>query len=204
MTFTNFWRSWMLVVVFWLQAIAPSAQADEWQDASEVVVVTTDDMLSVLAKSSQQTVPEIMPSIANVLAPVVDYRAIAKGVMAKYYRRAEPEQFDAFVGVFRDSLVQAYTKALVTFAVDSYSLQKNPGEDGRAGREKVWVKVYADNSVYDIHYTMSTKSGPWKVTNVVLDGVNLGLAFRNQFATAMRQYGNNMDQVIDNWTTGTY
>jgi phospholipid transport system substrate-binding protein len=145
-----------------------------------------------------------MPSIANVLAPVVDYRAIAKGVMAKYYRRAEPEQFEAFIGVFQDSLVQAYTKALVTFAIDSYSLQKNPGEDGRAGREKVWVKVYADNSVYDIHYTMSSKSGAWKVTNVVLDGVNLGLAFRKQFATAMRQYGNNMDQVIDNWTTGTY
>lgn len=204
MTFTNFWRSWMLVVVFWLQAIAPSAQADERQDASEVVVTTTDAMLSVLVESHQQTLPDIMPSIANVLAPVVDYRAIAKGVMAKYYRRAEPEQFEAFIGVFQDSLVQAYTKALVTFAIDSYSLQKNPGEDGRAGREKVWVKVYADNSVYDIHYTMSSKSGAWKVTNVVLDGVNLGLAFRKQFATAMRQYGNNMDQVIDNWTTGTY
>ena len=204
MTLRNFWWSWLLVVVFGLKTIVPSVHADEWQDASEVVVATTDSMLAVLAESSQQTVPEIMPSIANVLAPAVDYRAIAKGVMAKYYRRAEPEQFDAFVGVFRDSLVQAYTKALVTFAVDSYSLQRNPGEDGRAGREKVWVKVYADNSVYDIHYTMSTKSGPWKVTNVVLDGVNLGLAFRNQFATAMRQYGNNMDLVIDNWTTGTY
>ena len=204
MTFTNLWRCWMLVVMFGLQTIAPSAQADEWQDASEVVVATTDAMLSVLAESGQQTVPEITPSIANVLAPVVDYRAIAKGVMAKYYRRAQPQQFEAFVGVFRDSLVHTYTKALVTFAVDSYSLQNNPGEDGRAGREKVWVKVYADNSVYDIHYTMSTKSGPWKVTNVVLDGVNLGLAFRNQFANAMRQYGNNMDQVIDNWTTGTY
>ncbi|HBD23799.1 MAG TPA: hypothetical protein DC023_05150 [Oceanospirillaceae bacterium] len=204
MTFTNYWRSWLLGVVFGLQSVVPSAQADEWQDASEVVVATTDSMLSVLAESRQQTVPEIMPSIANVLAPVVDYRAIAKGVMAKYYRLAEPEQFDAFVVVFHDSLVQAYTKALVTFEVDSYSLQKNPGEDGRTGREKVWVKVYADNSVYDIHYTMSTKSGPWKVTNVVLDGVNLGLAFRNQFATAMSQYGNNIDQVIDNWTTSTY
>ena len=204
MTFTNFWRSWLLGVVFGLQMIVPSAQADEWQDASEVVVATTDSMLSVLVKSSQQTVPDIMPSIANVLAPAVDYRAIAKGVMAKYYRRAKPQQFEAFVGVFQDSLLQAYTKALVTFAIDSYSLQKNPGEDGRAGREKVWVKVYADNSVYDIHYTMSSKSGAWKVTNVVLDGVNLGLAFRNQFATAMRQYGNNMDLVIDNWTTSTY
>lgn len=125
-----------MVVVLGLQTIVPSVQADEWQDASEVVVATTDSMLSVLAKSGQQTVPEIMPSIANVLSPAVDYRAIAKGVMAKYYRRAKPQQFEAFVGVFQDSLVQAYTKALVTFAIDSYSLQKNPGEDGRAGREK--------------------------------------------------------------------
>ncbi|MDP6968009.1 MAG: ABC transporter substrate-binding protein [Gammaproteobacteria bacterium] len=198
------WRWWLMVVYLGLQGTSLMAHADEWQDASKVVGETTDAMLSVLAVSNQQTVSEISPAIDGVLAPVVDFRTIAKGVMAKYYRRAQPEQFETFVGVFRDSLVQAYTNAVVTFAIDSYRVQKNPGADGRTGREKVWVKVYAGSSVYDIHYTMSAKSGNWKVTNVVLDGVNLGLAFRNQFATAMRSNDNNMDVVIANWNAKAY
>ena len=195
------WRWWLFVFFLGLQSMTPAAYADEWQDASKVVVKTTDAMLLVLSGSAQQTVQGSTPAIDKILAPVVDFRAIAKGVMAKYYRRAKPEQFDAFVDVFRDSMVQSYTRALITFEVDDYRLQNNPSEDTRAGREKIWVKVYATNSVYDIHYTMSAKTGHWKVTNVVLDGVNLGLAFRQQFASAMRQNGNKIDAVVANWNT---
>ena len=176
-----------------------AAQANEWQEASKVVVQTTDTMLSILDDAGEQSLVEVVPAIDEVLSPVVDFRVIAKGVMAKYYRRAKPEQFEAFVVVFHKSLVNTYAKAIVAFDVGSYDLQTNPGVDKRKGREKIWVKVYAGSSVYDIHYTMSAKSGPWKVTNVVLDGVNLGLAFRNQFAAAMRENGNDMDAVIANW-----
>jgi len=37
------------------------------------------------------------------------------------------------------------------------------------------------------------------VTNVTLDGINLGLAFRQQFASAMAKNKGNMDDVIAFW-----
>ncbi len=196
-------RNWLLGAVIGLFGVVVPVQADEWQEASAVVVSTTDDMLSLLVSNKKQTVAEVTPAIDLVLAPVVDFRTIAKGVMAKYYRRAKPAQFDTFVTVFHESLIKTYAKAVVTFEIDSFKLQKNPGVDTRELREKIWVKVYASNNVYDIHYTMSAKSGQWMVTNVVLDGVNLGLAFRNQFATAMSKNGNDMDAVIADWNLGS-
>ena len=42
-------------------------------------------------------------------------------------------------------------------------------------------------------------SGEWKLINVVLNGINLGKSFRDQFAQAMRQNDSNIDKVIATW-----
>lgn len=175
--------------------------ASEWHGASQVVVAATESTLEVLQQVRGEDESVAKNRIADVLAPVVDYQTIAKGVMAKFYRRANEGQKQGFQEVFKTSLENTYANAVLTFNVKDFALQPSPGDDGREGREKVWVKVYADSSVYDIHYTMSAKTGAWKVTNVVLDGVNIGLAFRNQFAAAMRAHGNDFDVVIDQWVS---
>lgn len=190
-------------VLFMALAMWPASQvlASEWDGASRVVVTTTKSTLEVIQQVQGQADDVAKARIAAVLAPVVDYQTIAKGVMAKFYRRADAAQQQAFSGVFQTSLENTYANAVLTFDVQDFELQPSPGDDGREGREKVWVKVYADNSVYDIHYTMSSKTGAWKVTNVVLDGVNIGLAFRNQFANAMREHRNDYDAVIAQWVS---
>jgi ABC-type transporter MlaC component len=38
-----------------------------------------------------------------------------------------------------------------------------------------------------------------RVTNVTLDGINLGLAFRKQFSSGMMQNKGRMDDVIASW-----
>ena len=42
-------------------------------------------------------------------------------------------------------------------------------------------------------------AGQWKVRGIVLEGINIGLQFKNQFTAAVRQSGGNLDRVINNW-----
>ena len=35
--------------------------------------------------------------------------------------------------------------------------------------------------------------------NVIINGINIGKLFRDQFADAMQRNGNNLDKTIDNW-----
>ena len=42
-------------------------------------------------------------------------------------------------------------------------------------------------------------AGQWKVRGIVLEGINIGLQFKNQFTAALRQSGGNLDRVINNW-----
>jgi phospholipid transport system substrate-binding protein len=46
---------------------------------------------------------------------------------------------------------------------------------------------------------MKKRQQGWRVTNVTIDGINLGLAFRQQFASAMAQNEGRMDDVIASW-----
>ena len=43
-------------------------------------------------------------------------------------------------------------------------------------------------------------SGAWKVRNIIVDGINLGLTYRNQFDGAMSRHGNDIEKVIGNWS----
>ena len=48
---------------------------------------------------------------------------------------------------------------------------------------------------------MENENGKWKLINIVINGVNLGLTFRNQFYSLMKTEDNDMDVVIDKWIT---
>ena len=45
------------------------------------------------------------------------------------------------------------------------------------------------------------KQGQWKLINIVINGVNLGLTFRNQFRALAEEFDGDIDKVILNWTS---
>jgi len=53
--------------------------------------------------------------------------------------------------------------------------------------------------VYPVQYSMVKQGNEWKVRNVIINGLNLGKLFRDQFAQAMQENGNNLDKTINNW-----
>ncbi|MDC9719942.1 MAG: ABC transporter substrate-binding protein [Gammaproteobacteria bacterium] len=189
------------------------ANADEWDKASGVVEQSTQAMIDLLKQSrleaerkseiAGQPVAldelEILKGMEVILQPVVDFDSIAKGVMAKFYRRASEQQIEKFRIAFKRSLLNTYSRAVVAFKINKFQIQPNASRSIKPDRQKVWVKVYANGAAYDINYAMKKREQGWKVTNVTLDGINLGLAFRQQFANAMAQNKGNMDDVIAFW-----
>ena len=71
-------------------------------------------------------------------------------------------------------------------------------DDGK--RASVGMKVTGNNgAVYPVQYTLENLGGEWKVRNVIVNGINIGKLFRDQFADAMQRNGNNLDKTIDGW-----
>src|SRR6056300_1032967 len=73
--------------------------------------------------------------VENALAEFVDFREVARGVMAKYGQGpngASAEQLDRFAVVFRSSLVEFYGSALAEFGGVEYEILESREQDGAA------------------------------------------------------------------------
>lgn len=188
----------MVVLLLPLQVRASDAVPDPYTAVKQ----TTDSLLTDLKKVQPlyKTDPDkFYAEIKQSLAPFIDFDGFARGVMAKYYRRASPAQQQAFADKFQQALIHTYANSLVKFNNQKVEVLPllEPPKDGRA---TVNLKIYADDgTIYPVQYSLVLVDGAWKLRNLVINGINIGLQFRGQFSNYMQQYHNNIDKVIANW-----
>jgi phospholipid transport system substrate-binding protein len=180
-----------------------------WADqAIEVKQVVEQNVESILAtfeekKSSFETDPEgFYQDMEEALTKIVDFRRIAARVMGKHARKASKEQRNRFVEVFKSSLFDSYSKTLVnsgSFNITVLKAKINPRSDKRASVE---MEVVSDKgNSYPVTYSMFRNNEDiWLVENVIVFGVNIGLAFKDRFEAQMRTNKGDVDKVIDGWT----
>ncbi|MBB3143394.1 MlaC/ttg2D family ABC transporter substrate-binding protein [Halomonas organivorans] len=143
---------------------------------------------------------ELEAIVDDSLEDVADFRYIGASVMGRYFRNASPAQRSRFVDTFRQTLIDTYAKGLVTFDYREVRVLDNQEASRYEDQASVAMEVVAnDGTVYPVSYTLRLDDGQWRVVNVIVNGINLGLTFRNQFDQAMRDQNRDYDAVIDGW-----
>lgn len=113
------------------------------------------------------------------------------------------DQLDQFTTVMRASLVRTYSKGLLAFGGSRIELESPEGASDSASQASLRQLIYADRKQpYVVMYQMGKeKTGEWKLGNVIIESVNLGEVYRDQFLASAREQDGNLDAVIANWTT---
>lgn len=180
------------------------AQAPE-QSAHEFAEQVKDDLVEVISKKEQLEEEggqeKYINAVESVLDPVVDFGFIARGVMGKHAERATPEQRERFAKVFKQTLVNTYAKGLAGYG--DYDITVVPPEEDVSGKRTVpvWLNVSDGDTTHRLAFTMKlNRQGNWKVTNMILNGVNLGKAFRGQFENAIKKNNGDIDAAIESWS----
>lgn len=139
-------------------------------------------------------------AIDRILVPVIDVNGISRSVMTvKYSHRATPEQMKRFSENFKNSLMQFYGNALLEYdRSDSVKILSSRIEDN--DRATVGMQINGNNGVtYPVTATMVPSGDSWKLHNIIINGINIGKLFRDQFADAMNRNHNDLDKTINNW-----
>lgn len=141
-------------------------------------------------------------SMDEALDGFVDFRRIAARVMGRYARQTTPEQRDEFVVKFKRSLFDSYAQALVSaedFRIKVNAATINPQDDNRAS--VAMEVITASGNRHSVTYSMYRKEGSsWMMENVIVEGVNIGLSFRDRFTQEMEASRGQVQVVIDGWT----
>ena len=193
-------RRGLLVIL--AAALPMMANAAPGQSAHDIVQTTTNQLLDDLKANKElykSNPQDFYKALNNIVGPAVDVEGISKSIMTvKYSRNATPAQMQRFQENFKRSLMQFYGNALLEFK--NQGITVGPAKDESGDRTSVDMIVKGDNgATYPLSYTLNKVNGEWKVRNVIVNGINIGKLFRDQFADAMQKNGNNLDKTIDNW-----
>jgi len=192
-----------LWLAFGLLLLALPVQAAPEGSPDQMIRDSIDELMSRIEGRRDyfaDNMEELEALVDESLEEVADFRYIGASVMGRYFRNATPQQRSRFVDTFRQTLIDTYAKGLVTF--DYNELRVLDDQQARRYEDQASVSmevVATDGTVYPVSYTLRLSDDQWRVVNVIVNGINLGLTFRNQFDQAMREHDRDYDAVIDAW-----
>jgi phospholipid transport system substrate-binding protein len=182
-----------------------SAQEVSAQDAVDQYVtglLATMETIRPLYESDQTA---YFLAVENALSSFVDFREVARGVMAKYgqgQNGASEEQMSRFANVFRSSLVEFYGSALAEYGgVDFEILEKFTEPRNPEQSSNVRMSLLGDDGdTIEVQYTMFlNENRVWKLRNLYVEGVNLRRQYYSRFDNLMNRNDFNIDKVIGLW-----
>ncbi|RON65151.1 phospholipid-binding protein MlaC [Pseudomonas fluorescens] len=192
-------RRGLLVLLATLPLMGTAVAA---QSAHDLIQDTTTRMLADLSANKEkykQDPNDFYAALNTIVGPVVDAEGISKSIMTvKYSRKATPAQMQTFQENFKKGLFQFYGNALLEY--NNQGITVDPAKDESGDRTSVGMTVRGSNgAIYPVQYTLEKINGEWKLRNVIINGINIGKLFRDQFADAMQRNGNDLDKTINNW-----
>ncbi|SDT92360.1 MlaC/ttg2D family ABC transporter substrate-binding protein [Halopseudomonas salegens] len=193
----NYSFALLLLLPLFAQAGAKSAQAVVDDTASQIMTLLNENR-----DAYRDDTDALVRDLSDVLDPVVDFQGFARSVMTvRYSRNASQDQINRFIDSFKSNIAEFYGSALLEANGGELTVLE-PRDRDQQGPDRTMVHmdiVSPSGDNYRASYTMVKIDGQWKVRNVVVEGFNVGLLFRDLFAQAMQDKGNDLDAVIADW-----
>ena len=144
--------------------------------------------------------------IKEIFEPMIDFRRVAATVMGKkYYLASSKEQRAEFVVIFKDSLLDTYAETLAQWEDQTITtiFPKNMEiQTNNLKNIEVQQTLNTGSSKYPISYKLrKNKDNSWSIVNIIVNGVNLGLTFRNQFQALAIKNNGNIESTLNGWVS---
>ncbi|GAB3048248.1 ABC transporter substrate-binding protein [Acinetobacter apis] len=179
--------------------VSTAAIAAPAQTPSDFIKTVADGLIGRLkAEHSQlQNNPSAINAIVKQnLEPYVDVQAFTRLVMGTYAspQNSTPQQRANFEKSLRQSLIQNYGTALAKYSNQSYSIR--PYRPSAGAYQVVTLDFIQSGQKTPVAFQLSEQSNQWKIRNINVAGIDIGLQFRNQFASTVQRSGGDLDKAI--------
>ena len=184
-------RAWTLALCIGMLALHARAQAQEAPD--ELVRRVSQEVLAI-AKSDKDirsgNRQRIIELVETKILPHTDFRRATALVTGRYWRTATPQQQEQLMDEFHKLLLFTYSGAMSQVRdqhIEVKPLRAVPDEDEVVVRTE-FRKSRAAEPV-QVNYRLAKTDDGWKIYDVNVMGVWLGLTYQQSFASEIQRGG---------------
>lgn len=121
------------------------------------------------------------------ISDAVDTQAIAKAVLAQYWRTISPKEKDDFVDAFKEMAIKMTAERF-----DMYNGQevKFFSERPAQGKNQVFVDSTVNHDSKDIQvvWRVREKDGKYQILDIIIEGVSMTLNYRNEYTAFLQNH----------------
>ena len=180
----------------WLFVLAADARAAE-PTPGQIVRNATEQIQAAIQQHHDEYVKDksrLYAAVDQLIAPAFDAPYIAQITLGRAWRTATPDQRARFQAAFKNTLIRAYSDALLENSESSRVDWLRDVANGDTASLHANV-IRADGPpvafAFDLH---KTEAGDWRAYDIAVEGVSLITNFRSQFAAEVKRDG--LDALI--------
>jgi phospholipid transport system substrate-binding protein len=138
--------------------------------------------------------------VDELVVPHFDTQAIGRAVLGRHWREASEDQRQRFVNAFKNSLVHSYADALLKYA-DTVKMNWKPARPPQGKEARVEAEILRQQGPpIPLAFKVDEVNNDWKIYDVEIDGVSLGMTFRSQYSAEIKKNG--LDPLIARLESG--
>ncbi len=184
----NSFRS--LLVAMALLVASPFALAEK-HPAQDLVETIVSEMLAILNDDADKIANDpdwLQARVDEIVVPHLDFGAMTKLAVGKFWRKASDEQKTELVDEFRQLLLNTYTGAMTEYRGETINFAPFRPEkrEDRAIVRSVFSPASGDD--VPVNYKLRDKGG-WRIYDIEVNGISLVTNYRTAFASEISKGG---------------
>jgi len=166
------------------------------EDAEKFVDMMASDAITFLGNADLSDTDK-EKHFSELLNRSFDMATIGRFALGKYWRLASPEQRDEYQKLFREMIVEVYSRRFGEY--DGQNLDIRGSRAGQKDDVTVNSVIVPQGSGQDVKvdWRLRKKNGQYKVIDVVVEGVSMALTQRSDFSSVIQRGGGEVSVLIE-------
>lgn len=183
----------VIALVLLVAGVSVSARADA--SAPETFIHSLADRALALVTDKSSSMSEKRERFDQLLSDTFDMEGIGRFLLGRYWRLATPEEREAYLKAFNESIVYTYTARF-----DEYSGQKlvvdGSREDGQFTIVSSRIVDPRGGADVRVDWRVIRQGDKFKVVDVVIEGVSMSVTQRQEYASVIQSNGGEVKALI--------
>lgn len=172
-------------------AAAPAAAAATQAPDALVKQISNEVLTEVKADKQIQSgdTKRILALVDRKVLPHVDFAAMTRSAVGVHWKKATPEQQQRLQAEFKLLLVRTYAKAFTQVTPQTALDFKPLGASNDPAKATVESEIKGAGQPVKVNYYLVKGADGWKITDLEVEAIRMGLSYRSQFAQIINQSG---------------
>tara|TARA_B100000519_G_scaffold113170_1_gene97922 strand:+ start:446 stop:1015 length:570 start_codon:yes stop_codon:yes gene_type:complete len=164
------------------------------------------DETIILLKDSDRAQKDKEAELRRILDKSIDMKTIGRFALGKTWRELDDTQKNRYLALFRDYLLYSYSKRLLTYAGETFSVVRS--KPVRRDALVYTLIKQSSGQPLNTHWRIRHKGDTYFVIDVIVEGISMAVTQRSEFRTVIRKRGvegffNSLESIIGRMRNST-